>query len=191
MNALLPHIPCRILKVDAEIWKEIAGYEGLYEVSSLGKVRTVDRYFINKRGYKEHVIPSELKHQNKVYPFVGLWKSGKMKTRSVHRLVAIAFIPNPENKRCVNHKDGNKYNFSLSNLEWATSGENISHAFRTGLRSAAMKGKRLVPAVHGSRNEYKQYKCRCELCVTNMNVRRKEERLRRKARLQTSKSNSI
>ena len=104
-----------------EIWKDVVGYEGLYEVSNLGRIR---------RG--ERIKKPHIDHGG--YLTVQLSKHSKMKCLKVHRIVALAFIQNPENKRTVNHIDGNKQNNCVENLEWATHSENISHANKTGLR---------------------------------------------------------
>lgn len=122
----------------AEIWKPINGYEGLYEISNLARVRTVAHRMRRKSGAM-CPVKSKIKTQNKGkngYKTVALVKNNITKTTAVHRLVAIAFIPNPDCKRCVNHKDGNKHNNSLGNLEWATHSENNKHAFDMGLRSS-------------------------------------------------------
>lgn len=119
-----------------EIWKDIKGYEGYYQVSNFGRVKSLARVVIgkNNRKYdiKEKIVKSRI-HQNG-YLFVHLCKNGKKKHLSIHRLLAQAFIPNLENKPEVNHKDGNKENNRVENLEWATSKENVHHAFRTGLK---------------------------------------------------------
>ena len=98
--------------------KDIKGYEGLYQVSSWGKVISVKT---NK------VLSPEI--NSKGYLRVDLYDStGKKKHYKVHRLVAEAFIPNPENKPQINHIDGNTQNNSITNLEWCTSSENMNHA---------------------------------------------------------------
>lgn len=104
---------------EIEIWKDVVGYEGLYQVSNLGKVRSLDR--VVKRGwcYKGKLLTPTVNKDNG-YLYVNL--AGKNKT--VHRLVALAFIPNPENKPCVGHKDTNRQNAKASNLEWVTYSEN-------------------------------------------------------------------
>lgn len=105
-----------------EQWQDIPGYEGLYQVSTLGRIkgnRGIKSLRIDKRGYLT----------------VWLCKDSIQKNYKAHRLVALAFIPNPENKATVNHIDGNKQNNCVENLEWATHSENINHANRTGLRT--------------------------------------------------------
>lgn len=104
-----------------EIWKDIPEYEGLYQVSNEGRIR---RNGQTRKLHKDY----------RGYLTVSLSKHSKMKYYKVHRLVALAFIPNPEGKRTVNHKDGNKENNRLENLEWATHSENIIHANKMGLR---------------------------------------------------------
>lgn len=119
-----------------EIWKDIQGYEGLYQVSNLGKIKSLDRIIkANKDGGKR-LAKGELKTLQKGwhgYLWVALCKNGKSKTYSVHRLVALAFIENKENMPQVNHIDGNKENNSVGNLEWCDDAKNIRHALYNGL----------------------------------------------------------
>ena len=121
-----------------EIWKDIEGYEGTYQVSNLGRVRSLDRYvpFGTNSSRLRKISGKVLKQQphNKGYCVAQLSKDSKLSLYLVHRLVATAFIPNPMNKEMVNHKDGNKQNNNADNLEWATRQENEDHAFRTGLK---------------------------------------------------------
>jgi hypothetical protein len=100
--------------------------EWLYFVSSLGRIKSM----------RTGKILSPLKTTTG-YLQIQLSFGGKMKQIKIHRLVAITFIPNPENKREVNHKDGNPLNNSVSNLEWVTRSENVKHAYDTGLNSKA------------------------------------------------------
>jgi len=81
---------------------------------------------------KERILKSDI--DTRGYKYVVLYKNGKGKHYTIHRLMAIAFIPNPDNKRCVNHKDGNKLNNLIDNLEWCTHSENNKHAFTIGLK---------------------------------------------------------
>lgn len=114
-----------------EVWKPIAGYEGLYEVSEHGEVCSCER--ITSDG--KHLQRRKLKggYFSNEYKFMCLRKDGENKNHLVHRLVAQAFIPNPENKPCINHKDGNKQNNKVENLEWCTYSENRKHAYDNGL----------------------------------------------------------
>lgn len=117
-----------------EIWKPVVGLEGIYEISNLGNVKSIDRITIGINGIKQHRKGKMLSfHYNrKGYKRVQLGKYG---VKVVHQLVAKAFIPNPENKPQVNHIDGNKENNSSDNLEWVTMKENLDHAWREGLRN--------------------------------------------------------
>lgn len=129
-----------------EVWREVKGYEGYYEVSNFGRVRSLARVITDKNGRKLKVVPKMLSIIiGKVgYPVTSLTKNGKSKTCTIHRIIAEAFIPNPENKRTVNHIDGDKTNNDLENLEWATHQENYRHAIRTGLfkpASSNLNGK--------------------------------------------------
>lgn len=112
-----------------EIWKDIVGYEGIYQVSNLGRVKSLERIVIDKKGSKK-IVSEAIKSQHdngNGYMFVGLWKDNKSYNIYVHRLVAIAFIPNPEFKETVNHKDFNRSNNNIDNLEWATYSEQEKH----------------------------------------------------------------
>lgn len=119
-----------------EIWRDIHEYEGLYQVSNLGKIKSLN-YNHTK---KEKILV--LANSSTGYKVTVLSKSGKTKTINVHRLVAEAFIPNPNNLPCINHKDGNKINNCFDNLEWCTYSHNNKEAFRLGLRKPPWEGKK-------------------------------------------------
>lgn len=126
-----------------ESWKDIKKYEGLYQISNLGRVKSLERFANGKGGRKRLVKERILKTKvhGHGYEAVAISKDGKKTTFSVHRLVAIAFIPNPEFKETVNHIDGVKTNNVLANLEWATHKENSRHAVSTGLKPASNPNK--------------------------------------------------
>ena len=103
--------------MENEIWKDIEGYEGLYQVSNLGRVKSLARKTGNQYN-KENILSKE--RTRKGYYRVQLTKNKEHKHYPIHRLVAIAFIPNPDNLPCVNHKDENKGNNCVWNLEWCS-----------------------------------------------------------------------
>lgn len=125
-----------------EIWKDIEDYKGLYQASNLGNVKSLSKIknnkLVGKFKTKEKILSAGI--DSKGYYSVVLYKNGNKKVCSVHRLVAQTFIPNHENKPCVNHIDGNKLNNNVNNLEWCTYRENNLHALRTGL-NPILKGK--------------------------------------------------
>lgn len=118
-----------------EIWKDVVGYEGYYMISNIGRVKTVSRLKRSKRNgvspVKEYIRPPRVDKYG--YHVITLCVDSKSKTFKIHRLVGIAFIPNPDNKPQINHKDGNKSNNHIDNLEWVTGLENQQHAQKMGL----------------------------------------------------------
>lgn len=112
-----------------EIWKEIDGYKERYKISSLGRVKS-----INPQNHREDLILLKPSLTTKGYYKVSLFNNGKEWQPSIHRLVAKAFIPNPENKPCVNHINGIKTDNRVENLEWCTHSENLRHAVDNGLK---------------------------------------------------------
>lgn len=134
-----------------EIWKDIEDYEGLYQVSNLGRVKSLARKYKVKnrwgsysiRTHAEKIIKNHLDSKDK-YVNVCLCKNGHGKFLLLHRLVAVAFIPNPENKEDVNRIDGNKRNNIIYNLEWNTRSENLKHALSVGLIESQCKIRRKV-----------------------------------------------
>lgn len=115
-----------------EEWRPIKGYEGLYEVSNMGRVKSLHA--------SQEIILKQAECTNG-YMEVKLSKDGTKNMKLVHRLVAIAFIKNPNNYECVNHKDGNKKNNTVGNLEWCTVKENTHHAIKTGLTNLTVAPK--------------------------------------------------
>lgn len=127
-----------LLKQFNEKWLPVVGYEDLYEVSSLGRVKSLDRVVEHSSKGKQLVRGRVMRiTTTSKYPRVMLSKNGITKQHSVHRLVAEAYLSNPNNKPAVNHKDGNKNNNVVSNLEWSTYSENIRHSFANGLSKVA------------------------------------------------------
>jgi len=129
-----------------EIWKDIPGYEGYYQVSNKGNIKSLERQKKSGQGYfyrKERILKKILMSTG--YHFVHLCKGKNIKMTSCHRLMATAFIPNPENKPQINHKNGNKTDNRLENLEWVTRKENAKHAYDNGLtkppKPPIMRGK--------------------------------------------------
>lgn len=123
-KALIAHYPLTIEDIDGENWKDIAGYEGDYQESTYGRTKSL------KHG-KIRILKPFLQGE---YLYVELHKDGAGKTVQVNRLVAETFIPNTDNLPEVNHRDGQKYNNHVSNLEWVTHAQNMRHAVDTGLQ---------------------------------------------------------
>ena len=118
------------------MWKAIRGYEGYYEVSDCGEVRSVDRYVKNRGNFMRRLTGKTMEQTVAAngYCVVNLRKNRTSNVVCVHRLVSEAFIENPEHKETVNHIDGNKLNNNVTNLEWSTYSENNTHALKTNLR---------------------------------------------------------
>lgn len=121
-----------------EIWKPIIGYEGLYEVSSLGNIKRI----VGTRCKKEHIITP--RPASNGYLRVNLSKGNKVKDFSIHRLVATAFIENVSGKAEVNHIDGDKTNNCIDNLEWVTKSENERHKVYSLGKSSVNKPSKIV-----------------------------------------------
>lgn len=119
-----------------EVWKDIPGYEGLYQVSNLGQVKSLYGSPLGKT-----MVGSS---DRQGYMGIKLWKDGKYKYFKVHRIIAAVFVPNEHGKPMVNHVDGNKSNNDISNLEWCTCKENMAHSSRFG-------------ASHRNQNLYKTF----------------------------------
>lgn len=124
----------------AEEWRTIKGYEGLYEVSSLGNVRSLNRLSANGRKLKGKPVKQT---RNKSYLHVKLTKDGTTTTYISHRVVAFAFIDNPNNLPDVNHKDENPLNNAIDNLEWCTRDYNTNY----GTRNERISKSKSIPVV--------------------------------------------
>lgn len=111
-----------------EEWRSIEGYEGKYEVSSLGRVKSLSD---NKGRERELILVPRIAKNG--YLYLNLWKGSKAKSRKIHRLVAETFIKRPSGAQCVNHKNGVKTDNRLENLEWCTYSQNTKHAYTNGL----------------------------------------------------------
>ena len=143
-----------------EVWKRIKEFED-YEVSNYGNIRNGQKVFKRKK--------------NKYYIQIVLYMGGRKKRHLLHRLVAEYFLDNPQNKKTVNHKDGNKHNNHVDNLEWSTHKEQINHADELGLRN--IKGSKnhnsllTEKQVKEIRAKYKPHKVTCPMLAKEYNVR--------------------
>lgn len=118
-----------------EEWSDVVGWEGLYQVSNFGRVKSLSKRIVYKDG-RVYIHPSRIMKNQKIstgYRSVMFYGASGKKQYYVHRLVAETFIPNPNNLGDVNHKDGCKTNNILSNLEWCSRSDNIKHAYKNGL----------------------------------------------------------
>ena len=122
-----------------EVWKDIPDYEGLYQISNLGRVKRLShKRFDRNQILKERIVKTTYP-KNGWYPYLSLCKNGIYKNYSIHRLLAEVFIPNPNNYPVINHIDGNKQNNSLDNLEWCTYSHNNKEACRLKLNKGTAK----------------------------------------------------
>ena len=139
------------------IFKPVVGYEGLYEVSNDGVIKSLAKEYpvtilgvTKNRKVKERILKT---CNSTGYVLIALSKQGKKMT-SIHRLVAMAFIPNPENYPCINHKDGNKLNNLVENLEWCTYLQNNVHSIKAGL-TTPRKGTKIIMDNNGDKIHFR------------------------------------
>ena len=126
-----------------EIWKDIEGYEGLYQVSNLGRIKSLPHFRNNgSGGYMQKSKILKYGRNRKNYLSINLCKNGVCKQFSVHRLVAQTFIPNPENKPEIDHIDANPLNNMVENLRWVTHKENMNNPLSRKKQSVSMQGKK-------------------------------------------------
>ena len=121
-------------------WKDIVGYENEYQINQFGEIRTLKD---SPKLKKYDVLKPQISKRNG-YVYQMLYKNGKEKLLRVHRLVAMAFLPNPNNLPQVNHKDGNKQNNSVDNLEWCEQSDNMKHAYKNGLQIPSENQRRAI-----------------------------------------------
>lgn len=150
--------------MDKEIWKDIVGYEGLYQVSNTGKVKSLKRKVYAGRGkmrWQYERILSENKTNGNGYKIVSLNKEGKSQNKYIHRLVAEMFLTNPYNYKYINHKDENKSNNSVDNLEFCTAQYNSTYNnlhIRNGLKNRNNKYSKKIIQLDNDGNIIKEYK---------------------------------
>lgn len=126
--------------MNVEIWKPIKGYEGLYEISNLGRLKKLEKKWVAGKGsvrFAEESITLGILNSHGYYTF-DLCKNGNPKKTKIHRLVAEHFLEKEINKKIVNHIDGDKSNNRATNLEWTTSKINNEHAYAVGLRKTKL-----------------------------------------------------
>lgn len=136
-----------------EEWRDVEGYNGKYQVSNLGQVRSTDRCYkqlnpksgICEHSYKGKILKAHFTRFG--YKRIGLSQKGNVKFYSIHKLVANAFIDNPDNLPCINHIDGDKTNNKVDNLEWCTYSRNNRHARELGLNKGVSYKTRCLKAL--------------------------------------------
>lgn len=136
-----------------EIWKDVYGFEGFYQVSNTGAVRSLTRTIkYHNNTYKGRVLKMVFNHRG--YAAVAFSVNNKHTTKAVHRLIATAFIPNPENKPQVNHIDNNPSNNSVENLIWGTQQENMKHCSKSNRCSIAYAHKLAIKKISKPVSKY-------------------------------------
>ena len=143
-----------------EVWKDIPNYEGIYKASNFGRIKMVKRTLTDSLGKKinkkEHILKPRTGNR---YYMIALYKNGKREDLLLHRVIAQTFIPNPENKPFVNHKDENCFNNSSDNLMWCTQKENMNWGTINERMSKNSKSKRKVNQYDMDGNYIKTWDC--------------------------------
>lgn len=154
-----------IPQIIEEEWKDIPEYEGIYQVSNLGRIKSLSRTLWNGNVLHQHQeIIMHPSYDCNGYLLVGLRKNKRYRYERVHRLVAKAFIPNPYNYRVVNHIDADRSNNNINNLEWCTHKHNSNHAIKIGNRNKEMCKVRVIEtgivysSIHECARQLSKYK---------------------------------
>ena len=146
--------------MENEVWKDIPNYEGIYKASNFGRIKMVKRTLIDSLGKKinkkEHILKPRTGNR---YYMIALYKNGKREDLLLHRVIAQTFIPNPENKPFVNHKDENCFNNCSDNLMWCTQKENMNWGTINERMSKNSKSKRKVNQYDMDGNYIKTWDC--------------------------------
>ncbi|MBV5348875.1 NUMOD4 motif-containing HNH endonuclease [bacterium] len=143
---------------EGEIWKDVVGYEGIYMVSNIGRVKSLMKVYYTGTNGRSRIFQNEMvlkQYTHFGYNLLRLCRDGKTKLFRVHILVATAFIENPENLPIINHKDGVRNNNLVENLEWCTQAHNVKHAYLTKLNKC--RGGRKVASFTKSGTLVKEY----------------------------------
>lgn len=149
------------MEVEKEKWKDIPNFSN-YQVSNLGRVKSKRHTYTRKDGVsgtrKEKILSNKRNDKSKYINVVLKDDKGKPTNCNVHRIVAETWIDRDDPTLIVNHKDGNKHNNSIDNLEWVTTGENNSHAYRNSLKESVGKKSCVIIDIKGNRREYSSLK---------------------------------